>query len=80
MSLQTIGTKPIAHIDHFAAEMLGAAEMAEEVHLDGSGKLIKVRGRPASGKLIPLNASFTKMGAGGGNVLRSPAAPTPARR
>ena len=41
-SLQTIGTKPIAHIDHFTAEMLGTAELAEEVSLDGSGKLIKV--------------------------------------
>lgn len=40
---QTIGTKPIAHIDHFTPEMLGTAELAEEVSLDGSGKLIKVR-------------------------------------
>lgn len=39
---QTIGTKPIAHIDHFTPEMLGTAELAEEVNLDGSGKLIKV--------------------------------------
>ena len=41
--LQTIGTKPIAHIDQFLPEMLGTAELAEEVHLDGSGKLVKVR-------------------------------------
>lgn len=41
-SLQTIGTKPIAHIDHFTAEMLGTAELAEEVNLEGSGKLVKV--------------------------------------
>lgn len=40
---QTIGTKPIAHIDHFTAEMLGTAELVEEVNLDGSGKLVKVR-------------------------------------
>ena len=40
---QTIGTKPIAHIDQFLPEMLGTAELAEEVHLDGSGKLVKVR-------------------------------------
>jgi len=40
--LQTLGTKPIAHIDHFTPEMLGTAELAEEVSLDGSGKLIKV--------------------------------------
>ena len=41
--LQTLGTKPIAHIDHFIPEMLGSAELAEEVSLDGSGKLVKVR-------------------------------------
>lgn len=40
--MQTIGTKPIAHIDHFTAEMLGTAELAEEVNLEGSGKLVKV--------------------------------------
>lgn len=40
---QTIGTKPIAHIDQFTAEMLGTAELVEEVSLDGSGKLVKVR-------------------------------------
>lgn len=39
---QTIGTKPIAHIDHFTPEMLGTAELVEEVNLDGSGKLVKV--------------------------------------
>lgn len=43
--LQTIGTKPIAHIDQFTAEMLGTAELAEQVSLDGSGKLVKVRKR-----------------------------------
>lgn len=40
---QTIGTKPIAHIDQFTPEMLGSAELAEQVSLDGSGKLVKVR-------------------------------------
>lgn len=40
--LQTIGTKPIAHIDQFTPEMMGTAELAEEVNLDGSGKLVKV--------------------------------------
>ncbi len=42
LSHQTIGTKPIAHIDQFTPEMLGTAELAEEVSLDGSGKLVKV--------------------------------------
>lgn len=40
--LQTIGTKPVAHIDQFTADMLASAEMAEEVSLNGSGKLVKV--------------------------------------
>jgi T-complex protein 1 subunit delta len=39
---QTIGTKPVAHIDQFTADMLGSAELAEEVSLNGSGKLFKV--------------------------------------
>ena len=42
-TFQTLGTKPIAHIDHFTPEMLGTAELVEEVNLDGSGKLVKVR-------------------------------------
>lgn len=42
LPFQTIGTKPIAHVDHFTAEMLGTAELAEEVNLEGSGKLVKV--------------------------------------
>lgn len=39
---QTIGTKPVAHIDQFTTDMLGSAELAEEVGLNGSGKLFKV--------------------------------------
>ena len=39
---KTIGTKPVAHVDQFTADMLGSAELAEEVSLNGSGKLIKV--------------------------------------
>lgn len=50
LSPQTIGTKPIAHIDHFSPEMLGSAELAEEVNLEGSGKLVKVgEEEPAGG-------------------------------
>lgn len=32
----------MAHIDQFTPDMLGSAELAEEVNLNGSGKLIKV--------------------------------------
>ncbi|XP_058496019.1 T-complex protein 1 subunit delta [Solea solea] len=51
---KTIGTKPIAHIDHFTPEMLGSAELAEEVHLDGSGKLIKITGCTTPGKTVSI--------------------------
>ncbi|XP_019745229.1 T-complex protein 1 subunit delta [Hippocampus comes] len=51
---KTIGTKPVAHIDHFVPEMLGAAETAEEVHLDGSGKLIKITGCANPGKTVSI--------------------------
>lgn len=32
----------MAHIDQFTPDMLGSAELAEEVNLNCSGKLIKV--------------------------------------
>ncbi|KAF0036880.1 hypothetical protein F2P81_009754 [Scophthalmus maximus] len=51
---KTIGTKPIAHIDHFTPEMLGSAELAEEVSLDGSGKLIKITGCSSPGKTVSI--------------------------
>ncbi|XP_059187716.1 T-complex protein 1 subunit delta [Centropristis striata] len=51
---KTLGTKPIAHIDHFTPEMLGTAELAEEVNLDGSGKLIKVTGCSSPGKTVSI--------------------------
>uniref|UniRef100_A0A8C6SPQ7 T-complex protein 1 subunit delta n=1 Tax=Neogobius melanostomus TaxID=47308 RepID=A0A8C6SPQ7_9GOBI len=51
---KTLGTKPIAHIDHFTAEMLGTAELAEEVNLDGSGKLIKITGCTNPGKTVSI--------------------------
>ncbi|CAL8274125.1 T-complex protein 1 subunit delta [Gadus morhua] len=51
---KTIGTKPIAHIDQFLPEMLGSAELAEEVHLDGSGKLVKITGCSSPGKTVSI--------------------------
>ncbi|KAG7235720.1 hypothetical protein INR49_002289 [Caranx melampygus] len=51
---KTIGTKPIAHIDHFTPEMLGTAELAEEVSLDGSGKLVKITGCSSPGKTVSM--------------------------
>lgn len=51
---KTLGTKPIAHIDHFTPEMLGTAELAEEVSLDGSGKLVKITGCTSPGKTVSI--------------------------
>nr|AFM90092.1 T-complex protein 1 subunit delta [Callorhinchus milii] len=51
---KTIGTKPIAHVDQFAADMLGSAELAEELHLNGSGKLIKITGAANPGKTVSI--------------------------
>lgn len=73
-ALQTIGTKPIAHIDHFTPEMLGTAELAEEVSLEGSGKLVKVRQEDSKvkGHGAAANLCF--------RLLRSQAAAAPGRR
>uniref|UniRef100_A0AAY4AA31 T-complex protein 1 subunit delta n=1 Tax=Denticeps clupeoides TaxID=299321 RepID=A0AAY4AA31_9TELE len=51
---KTIGTKPVAHIDQFLPEMLGTAELVEEVSLDGSGKLVKITGCTSSGKTVSI--------------------------
>ncbi|XP_035256888.1 T-complex protein 1 subunit delta-like [Anguilla anguilla] len=51
---KTIGTKPIAHIDQFTPEMLGTAELVEEVNLDGSGKFIKVTGCSTPGRTVTI--------------------------
>ncbi|KAF6102574.1 chaperonin containing TCP1 subunit 4 [Phyllostomus discolor] len=51
---KTIGTKPVAHIDQFTADMLGSAELAEEVNLDGSGKLLKITGCTSPGKTVTI--------------------------
>merc|ERR1719309_579976 len=51
---KTLSTKPIAHIDQFLPEMLGSAELAEEVSLDGSGKLVKITGCASPGKTVSI--------------------------
>ncbi|KAK4824691.1 hypothetical protein QYF61_017762 [Mycteria americana] len=51
---KTIGTKPVAHIDQFTPDMLGSAELAEEVNLNGSGKLIKITGCTNPGKTVTI--------------------------
>ena len=37
-----LGCKPIASLDHFTSDMLGSAELVEEMHA-GSSKIVKVR-------------------------------------
>uniref|UniRef100_A0A2K6RKS3 T-complex protein 1 subunit delta n=1 Tax=Rhinopithecus roxellana TaxID=61622 RepID=A0A2K6RKS3_RHIRO len=54
MKVMTIGTKPVAHIDQFTADMLGSAELAEEVNLNGSGKLLKITGCASPGKTVTI--------------------------
>lgn len=51
---KTIGTKPVAHIDQFTPDMLGSAELAEEVSLNGSGKLFKITGCTSPGKTVTI--------------------------
>uniref|UniRef100_A0A8C5JY08 T-complex protein 1 subunit delta n=1 Tax=Jaculus jaculus TaxID=51337 RepID=A0A8C5JY08_JACJA len=51
---KTIGTKPVAHIDQFTADMLGSAESAEEVSLNGSGKMVKITGCASPGKTVTI--------------------------
>ncbi|KAB0344933.1 hypothetical protein FD754_021859 [Muntiacus muntjak] len=53
---KTIGTKPVAHVDQFSADMLGSAQLAEEVSLNGFGKLIKITGCASPGKTVPIVA------------------------
>ncbi|KAB0366013.1 hypothetical protein FD754_010169, partial [Muntiacus muntjak] len=51
---KTIGAKPVVHVDQFTADMLGSAELAEEVSLNGSGKLIKITGCANAGKTVTI--------------------------
>ncbi|CAN0401250.1 unnamed protein product [Lampetra fluviatilis] len=50
---KTIGTKPIASVDHFTAEMLASAELVEEVSV-GSSKVVKVTGCANPGKTMSI--------------------------
>jgi len=50
---KTVGCRPIASLDHFTAEMLGSAELVEEVQT-GDSKIIKVTGIVNPGKTISV--------------------------
>jgi len=48
---KTIGCRPIASLDHFTPEMLGSAELVEEVQT-GDSKIVKVTGIVNPGKTV----------------------------
>merc|ERR1711979_144811 len=50
---KTLACKPIASIDHFTPEMLGSAELVEEVQA-GSSKIVKFTGIVNKGKTVSL--------------------------
>jgi len=43
---QTINATPVASIESFSAEKLGTADLVEEIHTSGGGKMIKITGVP----------------------------------
>lgn len=50
---KTLGCRPIASVDHFQAEMLGSAELVEEVPT-GDSKIVKVTGIQNPGRTITI--------------------------
>ncbi|CAG0901483.1 unnamed protein product [Cyprideis torosa] len=50
---KTLGCRPIASLDHFTPEMLGSAELAEEVTA-GASKFIKITGVPPTVKTVSV--------------------------
>jgi T-complex protein 1 subunit delta len=51
---KTLGTTPVAHIDHFTADKLGRADLVEEVSLGPGSKVVKVTGVPHVGRTVSL--------------------------
>jgi T-complex protein 1 subunit delta len=51
---KTLGTQPVAHIDHFTADKLGAANLVEECSVGPSSKVVKVTGVPHKGRTISM--------------------------
>ncbi|XP_041351582.1 T-complex protein 1 subunit delta-like [Gigantopelta aegis] len=50
---KTLGCRPIASLDHFVAENLGSAELAEEMQT-GSSKIVKITGIAHQGKTVTV--------------------------
>ena len=50
---KTLGCRPIASLDHFTAENLSTAELAEEIHTSGS-KLVRISGISKPGQTVSI--------------------------
>jgi len=50
---KTLSCRPIASLDHFSADMLGSADLVEEVQC-GAGKVVKVTGIQAAGATVSV--------------------------
>ena len=50
---KSLSCKPVASLDHFTPEMLGTAEMVEEVQT-GDSKLVKITGIQNQGKTVSI--------------------------
>lgn len=50
---KSLGCQPVSHVDHFTAEKLGAASLAQEISTPG-GRLVKVTGVANPGKTVSI--------------------------
>jgi len=51
---KTINCTPVAHVDQFKADKLGAAGLVEEISAGGAAKIIKVTGCPTAHKTVSI--------------------------
>ncbi len=56
--LQTLGCKPIASLDHFQADMMGSADLVEDVQT-GTSKVVKVQSKNTP--LLQLKLHISKL-------------------
>lgn len=58
---KTTGTKPVFHINQCTADILGSAKLAEEVNLNGSGKLLRITDCASPGKTVTIVCGSNKL-------------------
>ncbi|CAK9296906.1 unnamed protein product [Gordionus sp. m RMFG-2023] len=51
---KSLGCKPIASLDHFTPEMLGSADLVEQINTDDNSKLIKITGISNPGQTVTI--------------------------